>query len=88
MPDGRKITKDGHAACFEYLTGNKIEFPQPRFAEPIVMHPSAVIWVADRELAGVEHKRLGTFGNSGASRASRPVRRFRPALRPTPKFVI
>jgi hypothetical protein len=66
MPDGKKITKDGHAACFEYLLGKKIEFPKPRFGEPIVMHPAAVQWVGDRELAGVEHKRLGTFGNSGS----------------------
>ena len=66
MPDGKKITKDGHAACFEYLTGKKIAFPKPRFAEPIVMHPAVVQWVADRKCAGVEHKRLGTFGNSGA----------------------
>jgi hypothetical protein len=66
MPDGKKITKDGHAACFEYLLGKKIEFPKPRFGEPIVMHPAVVQWVGDRELAGVEHKRLGTFGNSGS----------------------
>lgn len=65
LPDGRKITKDGHAACSEYLTGEKLEFPKPRFAEPIVMHPDAVRWLPDRELVGVEHKRLGTFGNSG-----------------------
>jgi len=62
LPDGRKITKDGHAACFEYLTGKKIEFPTPRFSAPIVMHSAAAQWTADRKLPGVEHKYLGSFG--------------------------
>jgi quercetin dioxygenase-like cupin family protein len=62
LPDGKKITKDGHAACFEYLTGKKIEFPKPRFSTPIVMHSAAAQWTADRKLPGVEHKHLGSFG--------------------------
>jgi hypothetical protein len=66
LPDGRKITKDGHAACFEYVTGHKIEFPTPRFEGPIVMHAAATPWMPDRTLQGVEHKRLGMFGTSGA----------------------
>ncbi|HEV8022154.1 MAG TPA: hypothetical protein VGP41_12860 [Candidatus Lustribacter sp.] len=66
LPDGRKITKDGHAACVEYLTGKKIEFPKPRIEAPVVMHAEAARWMPDRRLRGVEHKRLGTFGNSGA----------------------
>lgn len=68
LPDGKKITKDGHAACFEYLTGRKIEFPAPRFAAPIVMQSAAAQWTADRALAGIEHKHLGSFGvrRSGA----------------------
>jgi len=66
LPDGRKITKDGHAACHEYLTGEKIAFPKPRFSAPIVMHSDAVRSMPDRKLRGVEHKALGTFGTCGA----------------------
>ena len=62
LPDGRKIAKDGHAACFEHLTGRKIEFPEPRFSTPIVMHAENAQWIPDRKLAGVEHKPLGSFG--------------------------
>lgn len=62
LPDGKKITKDGHAACFEHLTGKKIEFPKPRFERPIVMHSENAQWTADRVLPGVEHKHLGSFG--------------------------
>jgi hypothetical protein len=68
LPDGRTITKDGHAACFEYLTGKKIEYPQGRFSTPIVMRSNAAQWTPDRALPGVEHKHLGNFGvrRSGA----------------------
>jgi len=62
MPDGRKINKDGHAACFEYLTGRKIEFPKGRFDAPIIMRANATQWVVDRKLKGVEHKHFGSFG--------------------------
>jgi quercetin dioxygenase-like cupin family protein len=62
LPDGKKITKDGHAACFEHLTGKKIEFPKPRFERPIVMYSENAQWTPDRKLPGVEHKHLGSFG--------------------------
>jgi quercetin dioxygenase-like cupin family protein len=62
LPDGRKINKDSHAACFEAITGKKMEFPQPRFEKPILMKPQNFHWVPDRKLEGVEHKHLGTFG--------------------------
>ena len=65
LPDGHKINKDSHAACVEYLTGEKIDFPQGRYEKPIVMKPQGHPWIGDRHLDGVEHKRLGTFGGSG-----------------------
>jgi hypothetical protein len=65
LPDGRKINKDSHVACSEYVTGKKIEFPEGRFEKPVVMRPQAHPWIGDRKLDGVEHKRLGTFGGSG-----------------------
>jgi len=65
LPDGRKINKDSHVACSEYVSGKPIAFPEGRFEKPIVMRPQAHPWIGDRTLAGVEHKRLGTFGGSG-----------------------
>ena len=62
MPDGRRINKDGHAACFEYITGEKIKFPKGRFDAPIIMRANATRWVVDRKLPGVEHKHFGSFG--------------------------
>lgn len=61
-PDGTKVNKDSHAACFEEITGQKMVFPPPRYDAPIIMKPQNARWVADRNLAGVEHKHLGTFG--------------------------
>jgi len=68
LPDGKVITKDGHAACVEHLTGQKIEYPKPRFSSPIVMHAENAQWIPDRKLPGIEHKHLGSFGvrRSGA----------------------
>jgi hypothetical protein len=65
LPDGRKINKDSHVACSEYVSGREIEFPVGRFEKPIVMKPQGHPWIADRRLDGVAHKRLGTFGGSG-----------------------
>jgi hypothetical protein len=65
QPDGHKINKDSHAACVEYLTGQKIEFPQGRFEKPVVMKPQGHPWIGDRKVEGVNHKRLGFFGGSG-----------------------
>src|SRR5215469_11200866 len=65
QPDGRKMNKDSHAACVEYLTGQKIEFPTGRFEKPVVMRPQGHPWIGDRKVNGVEHKKLGFFGGSG-----------------------
>ncbi len=62
MPDGRKINKDGHAACFEKITGRKLEFPEARYEAPVVVRPASFSWIPDAQLPGVEHKHLGTFG--------------------------
>jgi len=60
LPDGRKINKDSHAACWEEAAGQKFRYPPPRFAAPIVMKGEATRWVKDRKLDGVEHKHLGS----------------------------
>jgi quercetin dioxygenase-like cupin family protein len=62
FPDGRKINKDSHAACFEAITGRKMEFPEGRYDRPILIKPRHFRWVPDRRLSGIEHKHLGTFG--------------------------
>ena len=65
LPDGRKINRDSHLACTEYVTGHKVDFPKPRFDKPIVMKPQSSPWIGDRKVDGVDHKHMGTFGGSG-----------------------
>jgi quercetin dioxygenase-like cupin family protein len=62
LPNGRKINKDGHAACYELLAGHPPRFPKARFDAPIIMRQDAFRWVPDRRLRGVEHKHMGQFG--------------------------
>jgi hypothetical protein len=62
LADGTKINRDSHAACFEAVTGRKLEYPEPRFSAPLIMKPEKCRWVADRRHPGIEHKHLGTFG--------------------------
>lgn len=62
LPDGTKVNKDSHQACFEAVTGRKMEYPEPRFSAPLIMKPERCRWVGDRRAPGVEHKHLGTFG--------------------------
>ncbi len=64
FPDGRKINKDSHAACYEHISGKKMEFPDGRFRQPVIMLPEAYRWVRDRKVVGVERKHLGTFAES------------------------
>jgi hypothetical protein len=61
LPDGHKINQDSHAACYEFLTGQALEFPEGRFRQPVIMLPEACRWIAERGLPGVERKHLGTF---------------------------
>lgn len=78
MPDGRKINKDGHAACYEAITGFPPRFPKARFDEPIIMRQDGYRWVSDRKLAGVEHKYMGQFGEY---RSGIGMRRLAPGAR-------
>ncbi|MFM9969784.1 MAG: cupin domain-containing protein [Burkholderiales bacterium] len=66
-PDGTKINVDSHAACFESITGKKIQFPKARYDRPVVMKPQFYRWVPDRRYPGIEHKHLGTFGEYRSS---------------------
>jgi hypothetical protein len=61
FPDGRKINKDSHAACYEFVSGQKLELPDGRFRQPVIMLPECYDWRPDRKQLGVEQKHLGTF---------------------------
>ena len=76
-PDGRVIRKDGYEAIWEHVNGRAVEYPPPRYEEPIVIHPDGFGWLATRD-PGFELKHMATFGeravNIGEIRATRGSR--------------
>lgn len=61
--DGK--TQGGLDAVWQHAFGAKLEYPRPRYPEPIIMDPRSFRWVADAGAAGVESKHLGTFTERG-----------------------
>lgn len=78
LPDGRKINKDGHAACYEAIVGHPPRFPKGRFDAPIIMRQDAYRWVPDRKRPGVDHKHMSQFGEH---RSGIELRRLAPGAR-------
>jgi hypothetical protein len=60
---GRK-NQDGFEAIWELVNGRKLEYPKPRYQEPIILTPSNFDW-NPTSTAGVERKLLGTFTERG-----------------------
>lgn len=58
--EGRRQT-DGYQAIWEHMNGQRMEYPKPRYRDPIMVDPEHYEWrpVADRP--GVSEKPLGTF---------------------------
>jgi len=61
--EGRIVRKDSYEAVWEHVMRREIEYPAPRFEEPIVMFPDNFRWVNIGH--AFEVKRLGAFGERG-----------------------
>lgn len=61
--DGRAVRADGYEAIWEYVNGRPIDYPPPRFEEPVVMNAGNFTWLSAPDR--FEIKRLGTFGERG-----------------------
>jgi hypothetical protein len=61
---GQRHNQDASEAVWEQATGDKPQYPAPRYSEVIVMNPASFGWIAADE--GVQHKWLGTFTEGGA----------------------
>jgi hypothetical protein len=76
-PDGRLIRKDGYEAIWEHVNGRAVEYPPPRYEEPVIIYPDSFGWIATRD-AGFQLKHMATFGeralNIGEIRAARGAR--------------
>ncbi|HMJ43060.1 MAG TPA: hypothetical protein VK522_12365, partial [Pseudolabrys sp.] len=61
--DGK--TQNGLDAVWQHAFGTKMEYPKPRYPEPIIMDPNSFRWLPDADAPGVESKHLGTFTERG-----------------------
>ncbi len=58
--EGRRST-DGYQAIWEHVHGERMEYPKPRYRDPIMVDSANYQWVPVAGMPGVSHKPLGTF---------------------------
>ena len=75
--DGRVVRQDGYEAIWEDVNGRAVQYPPPRYQEPVIIYPDSFGWLATRD-PGFELKHMATFGeralNIGEIRATRGSR--------------
>jgi hypothetical protein len=60
---GEKKNQDAVEAMWEAIHGRPVEYPEPRYPEPIPMNPAAFAWMPLHD--GLSHKPLGSFTERG-----------------------
>jgi hypothetical protein len=58
--EGRRNT-DGYQAIWEHVHGRRMEYPKPRYRDPIMVDPENYDWLPVGGMPGVTQKLLGTF---------------------------
>ena len=58
--EGRRNT-DGYQAIWEHVHGRRMDYPKPRYRDPIMLDPQNYEWLALAGQPGVSEKPLGTF---------------------------
>ena len=58
--EGRR-NADGYQAIWEHVHGERMDYPKPRYRDPIMVDPANYEWLAVAAMPGVLHKPLGTF---------------------------
>jgi hypothetical protein len=59
---GKPHNADGYEAIWEHVNGRTIQYPEPRYASPIIIYPDAMQWRSSPSEAGVSIRHAGTFG--------------------------
>ena len=59
-----KRNLDGYEAIWQHVTGKTLEFPPPRYSEPVIMKPAHFAW-RNSGVPGVQQKDLGRFSDRG-----------------------
>lgn len=58
--EGRRNV-DGYQAIWEHVNGQRMDYPKPRYRDPVMVDPDNYEWVAVHDMSGVVQKPLGTF---------------------------
>ena len=58
---GQRHRQDAYEAIWEQAAGRKLEYPEPRYKDLVIMNPANFAWIKDPAAPGVERKWLGTF---------------------------
>ncbi len=58
--EGRRAS-DGYQAIWEHVQGERMEYPKPRYRDPIMVDPAHYEWLPLSGEPGVAHKPLGSF---------------------------
>ena len=58
--EGRRST-DAYQAIWEYVHARRMDYPKPRYRDPIMVDPANYEWLAVAGSPGVRQKPLGTF---------------------------
>ena len=58
--EGRR-SLDGYQAIWEHTNGRRMEYPKPRYRDPIMVDPANYEWLPIDSMPGVAEKPLGTF---------------------------
>ena len=58
--EGRRNT-DAYQAIWEHVHGRRMDYPKPRYRDPIMVDPQNYDWLAVDGMPGVRQKPLGTF---------------------------
>ena len=63
-PDGSPKNRDSYEAIWETHEGRELEFPPPRYRDPVMMLSKNYRFWPDRKRPGIEAKHLGTFSEA------------------------
>src|ERR1700688_3156444 len=58
--EGRRNT-DGYQAIWEHMNGQRMEYPKPRYRDPIMLDTANYEWLPVDGMPGVSQKPLGSF---------------------------
>ncbi|MEQ8741627.1 hypothetical protein [Parasphingorhabdus sp.] len=62
---GQKHNSDGYEAVWEHVHGCPVAYPEPRYADPVIMNPEAFSYLAVDGCPDVEMRNLGRFHERG-----------------------